>query len=204
MFYKLVKNLIVIYLAIFNNWKIKGKENIPPEGPVVLIGNHVSLWDPVILACSVDRTVHFMAKEELFKIPLLGKLISLLNAFPIKRGQPDRNALRIANKTLKDGKVLGLFPEGQRSKTGELLPFHPGAALFALRAGAPIVPMYLGGTKTTFPLTFRGKIKVSIGKPLFYEDLYGKKISSEDLEKVTSEIMDQMKCLMKDVQGCWK
>ncbi|MDD2432334.1 MAG: lysophospholipid acyltransferase family protein [Clostridia bacterium] len=204
MFYKVIKQLAKIYLVIFNNWKTKGKENIPQEGSVVLIGNHVSLWDPVVLACSVDRTVNFMAKEELFKIPLVGKLISYLNAFPIKRGKPDRNALRTANKLLKNGEVLGLFPEGKRSKTGELLPFHPGAALFALRAGAPIVPMYLGGTKTTFPLTFRGKIKVSIGKPLYYEDLYGQKISSEDLEKVTSEVMDKMKCLMKDVQGSWK
>lgn len=200
MLYRVIRKLLAIYLAIFNNWKIKGKENIPPQGSVVLIGNHVSLWDPVILACSVDRTVHFMAKEELFRIPLVGKLISALCAFPIKRGQPDRNALRIATKLLNNGEVLGLFPEGTRSKTGELLPFHPGAALFALRAGAPIIPMYLRGTKTTFPLTFRGKIEVTIGKPLSYEDLYDKKVSSEDLERVTSDIMGEMRRLQKDVQ----
>ncbi|MDD2212814.1 MAG: lysophospholipid acyltransferase family protein [Clostridia bacterium] len=200
MFYKVLRNLLVIYLTIFNHWKIKGKENIPPEGSVVLISNHVSLWDPVVFACSVNRTVHFMAKEELFKIPIVGKLISALYAFPIKRGQPDRNALRIATKLLQNGEVLGLFPEGTRSKTGKLLPFHPGAALFALRAGTPIIPMCLRGTKTTFPLTFRGRIEVIIGKPLSYEDLYHKKVSSEDLERVTSDIMDEMRCLMEGVQ----
>lgn len=198
MLYNVINKLLRLYLIIFNHWIVKGKENIPRDGAVVLVGNHVSLWDPVILACSVDRAVNFMAKEELFKIPVLGRLITLLHAFPIKRGRPDRNALRIASERLKNGKVLGLFPEGTRSKTGELLPFHPGAALFALRSQAPIIPMALIGTRTTFPLSLRGKICVVIGKPLIYDDLYGQKISSEVLDRVTADIMTEMERLLKD------
>lgn len=198
MLYRVVCNLLGLYLKVFNRWIVQGKENIPCDGAIVLVGNHVSLWDPVVLACSVDRTVNFMAKEELFKIPVLGKLITLLNAFPIKRGRPDRNALRIASERLKDGKVLGLFPEGTRSKTGELLPFLPGAALFALRSHAPIVPIALIGTRTTFPLSLRGKIRVVIGKPLIYPDLYEQKITPEDLDRVTSDIMKEITQLLKD------
>ncbi len=199
MLYALLKNLIKFYLLIFNHWQIKGQENIPQEGPLVLIANHVSLWDPVVFACSVNRPVCFMAKEELFQIPILGKLISRLNAFPVKRGQADRRAIRQANKLLKENKVIGLFPEGKRGETGKLLPFHPGAAHLALRAQAPIVPLYLEGTRTTFPLTIRGKIKVRIGEPYYYSLCEGQKISSDDLAKVTAEITARMKSLMKDV-----
>jgi len=199
-FYTIIRKIFVIYLTLFNRWFIKGKENIPENGPVVIIANHVSYWDPVIFACSVHRPVHFMAKEELFKVPLFGRIISALYAFPIKRGQTaDRNALRIATKLLKNKEILGLFPEGTRSKTGDLLPFHPGAALFALRASAPIVIMYIHGSKTTFPLSLRGNIKVIIGKPIVYEDLLEKKFTSEDVERVTSDIMEEMRRLQKDV-----
>lgn len=199
MFYQMIRKLFAVYLTLFNRWIIQGKENIPQEGPVVLIANHVSLWDPVIFACSIHRPVHFMAKEELFNIPVFGKIISALDAFPIKRGQADRNALRIATKLLNNNEILGLFPEGTRSKTGDLLPFHPGAALFALRAGAPIVVMYIHGSKTTFPLSIRGKIKVNIGKPIVYEDLIEKKYTPQDLEQVTSDIMEEMRRLQKGV-----
>jgi len=199
MLYRVVRFLCFLYLKIFNHWLIKGKENIHEQGSAVLVANHVSLWDPVIFACSVDRTIHFMAKEELFKAPIIGKIFPVLCAFPIKRGQGDRNALRIAGKLLNSGEVLGLFPEGTRSKTGDLLPFHPGAALFALRSRAPIIVMYIEGSKTTFPLSLRGKIKVNISKPKYFEDLYEKKVTSEDLDMVTSDIMEEMKRLQKDV-----
>jgi 1-acyl-sn-glycerol-3-phosphate acyltransferase len=199
MFYKFVLKLLNFYLVVFNRWSIQGKENLPQEGPVVLVANHASYWDPVILACSVNRVVHFMAKEELFKVPVFGTIIRLLHAFPVKRGRPDRNALRMTTEILQKGDVLALFPEGTRSKTGELLPFHPGAALFALRAKAPLVPISISGSRTTFPLSLRGKITVNIGRPFYYADLYEQKISAEDLEKVTSEIREEMNHLLKDV-----
>ena len=198
MLYKMACSILRLYLKIFNSWTVTGKENIPREGSVVLVGNHVSLWVPVVFACSVERTVNFMAKEELFKNPILSKLFRAFHAFPIKRGRPDRNALRIAAERLKEGKVLGLFPEGTRSKTELLLPLFPGAALFALRSNAPIVPIALIGTRTTFPLSLRGKIRVVIGKPLIYQDLYEQKITSEDLDKVTSDIMKEITQLLKN------
>lgn len=200
MLYSVIRKLFVIYLKIFNQWKIIGVDHIPQEGPLVIVANHVSLWDPIIFACSVKRPIRFIGKEELFKIPLIGRIFYWLRAFPVKRGQPDRNALKTATKILNNGEVLGLFPEGTRSKTGDLLPFHPGAALFALRTNAPIIVMYIQGSKTTFPLTLRGRIKVIIGEPLYFKDLYDKKLTSEDLTNVTSQLMAEMKRLIKEVQ----
>lgn len=200
MFYNVIIRILRLYLKIFNRWTIIGQENIPQHGPLVLIGNHVSNWDPVILACSVNRDVHFMAKEELFKVPVFCWIIRWLQAFPVRRGKPDKNALRISAEILAKGEVLALFPEGTRSKTGELLPFYPGAALFALRAKAPVVPVIMIGNRTTFPLTLRGKIEVRIGKPMYFQDLLEKKIGGEDIEKATTIIREEMLRLLKEVR----
>lgn len=199
MFYKVVISIIRLYLRIFNRWTIIGKENIPQQGPLVLIGNHVSYWDPVVLACSVNRVVHFMAKEELFRVPVFRQIIRGLHAFPIKRGKPDKNALRYSAEILTKGEVLALFPEGTRSKTGELLPFYPGAALFALRAKAPVVPIIMLGNRTTFPLTIRGKIEVRIGQPMYFHDLIEQKFGGEEIEKATIVIREEMLRLLKEV-----
>jgi len=181
--YKFVRGLIRCYLTIFNNWTIEGQENIPATGPVVLVANHISLWDPVFVGCSTDRVVHYMAKEELFKKPGLKQLVTALAAFPVKRGKIDRNSLRLAAKYLEDGEVLGLFPEGTRSKTGQMGTFLPGASLFALRAASPLVPIALIGTGNFF----MGRNIVRIGKPLTYPEYYGGKIGEEILHQVTED-----------------
>jgi len=192
LFYKIVRGIIRVYLKLFNNWTIQGADNIPQSGPVVLIANHISLWDPVYLGCSTDRVVHYMAKEELFKKPVLKQLITALAAFPVKRGKVDRNALRLAAKYLENGEVLGLFPEGTRSKTKELGSFLPGASLFALRAGAPIVPVALIGTDRILG----GRVTVKIGEPLTYPEYYGEKLGEEILEKVTQDCRDKIQELL--------
>lgn len=190
--YKIVRGSIRIYLKLFNNWIIEGQENIPVTGPVVLVANHISLWDPVFVGCSTQRVVHYMAKEELFNKPGLKQLVTALAAFPVKRGKIDRNSLRLAAKYLEDGEVLGLFPEGTRSKTGQMGPFLPGASLFALRAGAPIVPIALIGTKKVF----LGRNIVRIGQPLTYPEYYGGKIGEEILQKVTNDCKSQIQMLL--------
>ncbi|MCR4442892.1 MAG: lysophospholipid acyltransferase family protein [Peptococcaceae bacterium] len=198
MFYRFARGLLRLLIALFNRWEVEGLGNMPSSGPVVLAANHVSYWDPPVMGCSVDRIVHFMAKEELFHMPFLKWVLPHLQCFPVKRKVADKNALRTALRYLEKGEVLGIFPEGTRSRTGEMLPFEQGAALIALKAGAPIVPMGLIGTRTAFPATIRGRIKVRIGKPIQYPELYGAKLKSEDLERVCAELAARINDLLKE------
>lgn len=196
MLYRFACSLLRLYLMIFNRWEIEGRENLPKQGSVVLTANHTSLWDPIILGCSVYRTVHYMAKDELFRVPVFKWILPRLECFPVKRGRVDRNALRLAADYLEKGEVLGLFPEGTRSRTGSLLPFQHGAALFALRSQAPLVPVGITGAGTVFPFTLRGKIRVRIGKPLNFPEIYGQKIGEEQLEKVSGALRDEISRLI--------
>ncbi len=199
MLYRLARFIISLFLSLFNRWDVEGIENLPARGPVVLVANHVSLWDPVVLGCSIrSRIVHYMAKEDLFKIPVFGSILPHLQCFPVKRGKIDRNALRTAAGYLESGEILGLFPEGSRGKNNELLPFQPGAALFALRSGAPIVPVGLTGTKTAFPCTIRGRIRVRFGQPLTFQELYGQKLREEELENVMAKVKAVIQDLLQN------
>ncbi|HBQ87678.1 MAG TPA: 1-acyl-sn-glycerol-3-phosphate acyltransferase, partial [Syntrophomonas sp.] len=109
MFYRFVRDL-VRFLFYFLGLKIEGVRNLPAQGPVIIAANHVSNWDPVLVGISFKRPVHFIAKAELFTNPVLGKLLTGLNAFPVKRGTPDRRAIRQALDILDMGEVLGIFP----------------------------------------------------------------------------------------------
>ncbi|MGI1658621.1 MAG: lysophospholipid acyltransferase family protein [Desulfitobacterium sp.] len=152
-------------------WKVHGVENFPKNGPVILVSNHVSNWDPIVAACSVPLNVSFMAKEELFSNPLLGKVFrNYLGAFPVKRGQGDTSAIRNALKVLKEGKVLGLFPEGTRSKSGELQKGFSGMILLMEKSQAPIVPMRVNGTQNLLTRGW-GHIEVFVGPPISPEQL---------------------------------
>lgn len=195
MFYYFAKYILWVILNIFCKIEVEGLENIPKEGPVVVVANHRSFWDPVVLGIILNRKVFMMAKEELFNIPILKNIIRGMGAFPVKRGKPDRNALRIAAKILEDGSMLGLFPEGTRSQTDELLPAQPGAALFAMRSKAPILPIGLNNTKAIFK-KFRPSVVVNIGNVLVYPEIYDSKASSEDLEIVSQDMMKSIKKLL--------
>ncbi|GAW93226.1 lysophospholipid acyltransferase family protein [Calderihabitans maritimus] len=191
MFYTVAKQIVLLFFRICCRWQVVGKENLPPQGPVVVVANHVSYWDPPVLGVALPRQIHFMAKEELFRIPLLGPLIRILGAFPVKRGKSDRAALKAGLQLLQEGKVLGLFPEGTRSKTGQLLPFQPGAALLALKAGVPIVPVALQGSRQILR-RFRPTVRVVIGKPLVFQDLYGQKVSSAQLAEIMEQVREEV------------
>lgn len=191
--YNLAKGLFRIQFKLMG-WKIRGLENLPPEGPVILAINHVSLWDPIVAASSVPRQVSYMAKEELFSIPLLGPIIRRLGAFPVKRGQGDMSAIRQSLKVLKEQKVLGLFPEGTRSKTGELQKGLPGIALLMEKGKATVVPVKVSGTKQLLTKGW-GKIEVFIGSPLTPEMLKAPEEVENQREWVTKKIMEALNSL---------
>ncbi len=189
MIFGILKFLVRIILALVRRWEVKGIENIPGSGGVVLVANHVSYWDPVVVICAFKRRVYFMAKAELFKIPVVGYVVAISGAFPVRRDRADRNAIRTALKLLEEGQVVGVFPEGTRSHSGEMLKPHLGAAMLALKSGAPVLPVAVSGTRG-----FWGKIRVRVGKPIPVGSL--KSGSRADLEGLSDLAMSHIAALL--------
>jgi 1-acyl-sn-glycerol-3-phosphate acyltransferase len=182
--------------------EVEGHEKIPTTGGVILAPNHVSYLDPPCAGAALERPVWFMAKSELFKIPILGQIIPKTHAFPVRRGTADRAALRKAISLLEEGKVVLIFPEGKRNTPGQPGSAEAGIGLVALKSKAPIVPVALIGTETVLPqhspfLKF-GKIKVRIGDPIPMDDLYNNKEDRDALRKVGDRVMAAIVELMKD------
>lgn len=140
--YKFARVLITAFFKVFYRMEVYGIENIPPEDRLVVVANHISYYDPVLIGCALNRRVYFMAKEELFKIPVLSFLLRLIGQIPVKRGKPDCTALREAFRILEEEKVLGIFPEGTtRGKSETLRKAKSGAVLIPVQAKSPILPV---------------------------------------------------------------
>lgn len=165
---------IIVYHVLFRI-KVTGKQNVPDDGPVIICTNHISNFDPPLVGITTKRPVSFMAKAELFEKPILGKLMFKIRAFPVKRGLSDRKALKSGLKLLKDNQVMGLFPEGRRSKNGEIGKALAGAGFFALRSEATVIPCRIVG-----PYKLFGKIHVIYGEPVNMADLREQKVSPQE------------------------
>ncbi|KML46201.1 MULTISPECIES: lysophospholipid acyltransferase family protein [Cytobacillus] len=188
--YSFAKAAVYGVLKPIYRFEVFGKENFPKEGGVLLCSNHIDNLDPPVVGINAPRPVYFMAKEELFNVPVLGKILPDLNAFPVKRGMSDREALRKGLGILKEGNVLGLFPEGTRSKTGQLGKGLAGAGFFALRSEAHVVPCAIIGPYKAF-----SKLKVVYGKPIDMKELRERKASAEE---TTELIMSEIRKLIED------
>ncbi len=178
-------------LLLFTNWQVRGRENIPGEGAVIVIANHLNLADPPVLGASLGRKAVFMAKEELFHSRFSNYLIRGLGAFPVHRRQLDREALRQADQVLAKGTALIMFPEGGRSKNAQLQPAFPGSTLIALRNGVPILPVGITGTekiKGAVWLLRRPEVIVNIGYPFSLPPV-GSKLTKAELAGLTNSMM---------------
>ena len=166
---------------------IYGAENVPQEGPLVVVSNHASDFDPPIVSCAMNRPVAFMAKEELFRIPVLKQGIQLYGAYPVKRGAADRSAIRSALNCLSGGWAVGLFLQGTRTADARIPEPKLGAALIAAKAKVPLIPVSLWGTEAIFKkgssLPRPGPVTVRIG-PLIDAPTSTKR---EELEAVTQQ-----------------
>lgn len=134
-------------LHLYFRGRIYGAENVPQQGPLVVVSNHASDFDPPILSCCVGRPVAYMAKQELFEIPILKQAIQLYGAYPVNRGAADRSAIRSALKCLEAGWATGVFLGGTRTPDGQITDPKLGAALIAAKAKAPLLPVSLWGTE---------------------------------------------------------
>ena len=187
--YVILKTVFKIAFKLLYRVESYGKENVPQEGGVIVAANHMSNADPPLMACFMDRPVSYMAKEELFANPIFGWAIKKCHAFPVKRGASDRAAVQTALTVLKEQRVLGMFPEGQRSKTGKIGEAKQGVVLIASMARVPIVPVAISGTDKLGRGRRFPKLKIMYGKPLKFA---GDRKNPADIDKFLQLIMGQI------------
>lgn len=153
--------------------RVVGRERLPPRGPYIVAANHVSWLDPPAIEFALEIPIRYMAKREVFGVPLVGGFLRALGNFPVRRGESDRRALDTALRVLEAGQPLGFFPEGTRSRDGRLRRGKPGIAFLARRSGAPVVPVAIRGTQTLRARPPWTGIVVRVGEPLTAADLGG-------------------------------
>ncbi len=178
---KLVRSIYKVLFKI----EIEGLENIPKDKNFLVIPNHLSNFDPPLIAAFLPVDMAYMAKASLFKVPIVSQVIRAFGAFPVKRTGNDMAAVKLAIKILKDGKSLTMFPEGVRVRThGTLGKGKQGAAMIAAKSGVGFLPV---GIDATYKL--RSTVKVAVGEYIDFSEYSGKRLSSEELQQVTDQML---------------
>ncbi len=194
-FYRFARALCRIVLLAVWRFRASGAQNVPRTGPVIVACNHVSYLDPVALGVGAPRMITYLAKKQLFAIPVLGPVIRGCGAYPLDRDAGGVAAVRAALRVLKEGRCVGIFPEGTRNLTGSA-PEKGGAAFLAAMSGAPVVPAAVHGTKDAKRLA---QIRVVYGEPMTI--VRNRKADGDDLEKWTAEIMRRIRILEESIGG---
>jgi 1-acyl-sn-glycerol-3-phosphate acyltransferase len=172
--YSATRFLLDGLVRVVSSWEVRGRENIPRTGGLIVASNHISFFDPPLIGIAAVRELHFLAKEELFRPPVFGSLIRAYNAIPIRRGVADLSGLSKAMDVLRGGESLIMFPEGSRMRDGELHPARPGVGMLAVGTDALIVPCYISGSNRPGGwITRRTKLRVWFGPARSWKDLAG-------------------------------
>ena len=193
--WKLLQAFCRIATTLLFDLKVHGKHHVPASGGVLVLANHQSYLDPILIAVQLRRPVSFMARSGLFTNRYFGWLIRNLHAFPVRQGEGDVGAIRETVRRLQDGHVLNIYPEGSRTEDGELQRIEPGAALVVRKAGVPIVPAVIDGSFQAWPKTKRMfrqyPIRVLYGPPMHLSHLKGNeivKVIDETFHRMFSEL----------------
>ena len=194
--YNIFRSFAMVVFALVARVHIRGHYHLPRKGPYILAPNHLSWTDIPLVAAYVPGKVVYMAKEEYFS-SRIAWLVRFLGAFPVKRGEGDRQALRTAEEQLKKGNVLVLFPEGTRSRTRTLAKGHAGLGMIALRSGVPVIPVAVWGSENALK-KFGTPITISYGKPMTFKPK-GKKVTREDIDNATETVMYTIASMMPPV-----
>ena len=196
--YHLIRWTVKI-IFVFLGLKYEGIHNLPKKGPVIIVANHVSFWDPLMVAAASPRPVNFMAKAELYQNPVLARFFRSLHAFPVKRGNADRAAIRTALDILNSGQVLGIFPEGTRKTGGGEKIAQAGAAMLTIKSGAELIPAACSGAGGKFPWGWgREKLLIRIGESMDVSEYRKQKTNSLVLDKLSAEIMQEINKLLSE------
>ncbi len=193
--YGFAKILIGTIARVLWGTRSYGAQNVPANGPLIVACNHISNLDPPILGAFCPRQIHYMAKKELFEIPILGPLIAAVGAYPVDRQGSAAAAIKRSVEVLRDGGCVGIFPEGGRNVRGDKEP-RSGVALLASLGRAPVVPACIVGSAKAARLA---RIKVVFGKPLSLPA--DRKATRDDLEKFTNDVMGTIAALRESIDG---
>jgi 1-acyl-sn-glycerol-3-phosphate acyltransferase len=185
----------MILYKIFFRFRVYGRENVPPQGGVIIAANHLSYLDPQLIGIAIRRRATYMARSSLFTIPLVGKFVASFS-FPVHRENPRPSTIKEAVNRLKSGELIVMFPEGSRSANGDLTGGKRGVATIASLSGATIIPALIAGTDRALPVGAKfirpAKVTITFGSPLSA----GSSESDRDFRKrITQDIMEEIKKL---------
>jgi len=211
LFYWIVWSFCRLVLVVYNRLSVRGVAGaLAVEPPVIIAANHCSNLDPVVAGVSIPRRLRYLAKSELFRIPVLGMIIKVLGAVPARREdlQGAASAVKFLIDRIESGESVLLFPEGQRSFDGKLQPLEGGVGLLAVKTGAPVIPVYIDGTFRAMPRGSGGyrpsKIRAAWGEPIFPGDLPDDMPSRKKREAVTLRLEQSLRSLETEITGAGK
>lgn len=182
-------------------WKVIGRENVP-AGPALIASNHLSNYDPPMLGSVLSMRVFYFAKVELFRNKAIGWFLRGVHAFPVNRGKADRHAWKQSQDILKRGDQLIFFPEGTRSKDGEVKSGQPGMARLAFATGAPVVPAAIcGSNRIKDVLLRRAKLRVGFAQPIYLSDYDSPEDDKARYDKLTDDVMAAIRRLKTEIEA---
>ena len=197
--------LFLIFFKLYLGLKVTGRENVPKKGAFIIVSNHASYLDPILLGTSIYRSLNYMARDTLFTRSLGGWIMRKVNSIPIKRDRGDLRAIKDSLEILGRGKPLVMFPEGTRSRDGKLRKGKPGIGLIISKAGVPVIPAYISGSHKVLPgnLTTleRNPVSVCIGKPIVFDKKFFEHKNKEAYQKVSDELMRHIAILKEKYEG---
>ena len=198
MLYRVLQFIGRPIMKLYFRLRIEGRENLPKEGACIIVANHTSFLDPILICGILPRIIHYMTYAYFYYLPQLHWICKRVYCIPLKKDGKDISALKKALRLLKDGEIVGIFPEGARSETGKLAKAKPGVALIALKANVPIIPIGIRGAYEALPKGSKfpkpHPITINFGKPFMIQDYMdvNTQKSSELQQKITDLIMSKI------------
>jgi 1-acyl-sn-glycerol-3-phosphate acyltransferase len=190
-----MRSIAWLYSRIVHRLRVigEGRDPVPPRGPYILVANHRSGVDPIIVSIVTKRRVRFLMAREYYELPILHSVFRVLDAIPVKRDGTDLGATKAALRRLRDGHVIGIFPQGGIREAGTEIEGKAGVALLALRTGAPVVPLFIDGSPNTHSvlraILTPSRTTVRFGAPFAFDRIEDRKPTRLELEEVTSRIL---------------
>jgi len=194
--YRCSRLVLRVLFRLGGGLEVRGRENVPPDGPLIVASNHASFLDPMVLGAAFDRPLGYLARKTLFSNPVFSRFIRAHFAFPLDREGDIREALRAFSQRLGEGRAVVMFPEGTRTVTGKLAEIKEGVGMIAVRSVSPVIPVYLWGSYQSWPRNTRWprphRLKVLIGTPVRPCADLDRSNRRGEQERIASEVRDQL------------